>query len=113
MLGGGTYSARWGYGVNVKEMCNTLPSCEVCFEKLMSNKYHNSFQECTQCCNWNFNGNFKVTTDYPNDKLDEYNNKSIPCQLLYYEELIKGAMLAYNLGAGTKFAKNGTENMPF
>ena len=88
MLGGGTYSARWGYGVNVKEMCNTLPSCERCFETLISKKNSSSSQECIQCCNWNFTGNFKVSTDYPNDKLDEYNNMSIPCELLSYEELI-------------------------
>ena len=37
--------------------------------------------------------------------MDEYNNKSIPCELLSYEELKKGAMLAYNNVINDKWTK--------
>ena len=46
MRGNGTYSARWGYGVNVHEMCNKRPSCQSCFYNLLQNKSNTSFEIC-------------------------------------------------------------------
>ena len=86
--GNGTYSARWGYGINVSEICHPLQSCESCMRDLLHNKYNEFSKKCKQCDNWNFHGNFKITNDYPKEMLKDKDNYCVPCELLSYEGLI-------------------------
>lgn len=61
MLGGGTYSARWGYSCNFMEIKKKLVSCEGCLQKLLANQViHN----CTKCTNWDIVPGERVVLEY-------------------------------------------------
>jgi hypothetical protein len=53
MLGGGKYSARWGYSLNIAEVHNNTPACSQCLLQMKQNGPQFSFNyTCTQCTRW-------------------------------------------------------------
>ena len=104
MLGGSTYTARWGYSLNVAAVSSKIPSCQSCFRDLLLG-HSTSSNACTECTNWVTDDNnvllrYSPPNNYPEMELHS-NGKLAPLHLKY--DLLKRAvsLTATNIENGT------------
>jgi hypothetical protein len=77
MLGGGKYSARWGFSCNAGEATNVLPTCEACLSKHGEISFEGIVDfditpECTECTNWEYTSHPKVSLQINIPGMDRY-----------------------------------------
>jgi hypothetical protein len=65
MLGGNTYTARWGYSLNFAAVASRIPLCQSYFGGLLMDSSSSSNNTCMECTNW--------VTDDQNNTLLRYN----------------------------------------
>ncbi len=89
MLGNSTYTARWGYAIDIAAVCSGVPCCCDCFSFY---KYHcmdnTPIPRCEKCTQWKTdcqNGrlDFSPPRDFPMDELPVGHDKLRPLQLSY------------------------------
>ena len=79
-----TYSARWGYALNVYPKYKTLISCQNCMTKMILQKTLPPLDSCSKCTNYNFNIQSQVSDDYPKNVLHNSELCEIGSTLLTY-----------------------------
>ena len=95
-LGNSTYSARWGYALNVNAKRSSLVTCNACLQFMIVHGKLRKESDCDQCTNFTFNVKNTVTSDYPTDMLDHPDTMEITTKQLTYEDLITGIELTFN-----------------
>jgi hypothetical protein len=94
MLGGSTFSARWGYACNFNAIWNKLPSCVDCWNSLSSDRSDGG-KSCPICYNWEIEGSvFESPRSYPEDVLNANHTKLIATKRITYESLNEAVTMA-------------------
>jgi len=104
MLGGGKYSARWGYSANISEVHQVIPTCDNCLVKQKRNgpdfnDTSDNANKCTSCTNWEMCGNYPMLRTrppgkFPQDTILDVNQSIEPFELHY--KLLKDAVKLAN-----------------
>ena len=112
MLGGSTFTARWGLSLDFSAVANAIPSCQHCLSKLFSTNVicNVTNYDCPNCVNWQTDKLhdcllYSPPKDYPADQLPLTGMLS-PINLSY--DIIKGAVVVAHecFVRGTWTAKN-------
>jgi len=105
MLGGGKYSARWGFSCNAGEATNVLPTCEACLSKHDEISFEGIVDfdiapECTECTNWEYTSHPDLMKSLPPNKYPRdgplYSNEYILPFELNYSELQRAVQRAHD-----------------
>lgn len=95
MLGGGKFTSRWGYSLDIAAVASNVPACaQCCRMNLNGGSFTQQCSPCVQCVNWDTYSShelLKVTPpkDYPEEHIPPTNVLS-PLQLSY--DLLKAAV---------------------
>jgi hypothetical protein len=101
MLGGGKFTSRWGYSLDIAAVASYVPGCAQCCRKTLNGgSFTQQCSPCVQCVSWDTYSShellkFTPPKDYPEEHIPPTNVLS-PVQLSY--DLMKAAV---------KYANNG------
>jgi hypothetical protein len=89
MIGGSTYTARWGLSLGIGAVASTIPPCQHCLlQFFLPNKYRSvTHHNCPNCVNWQTDIRhgclqYEPPKDYPEDQIP-LSGKLSPIKLSY------------------------------